>query len=235
MTSSTTERRGNPRHLVEGVRGTFLFRTDARVLNMSLDGMSIETGNPLKVGSSYSLKLEEATGEIPMRGVVVWCSLVKTTRSEEGDVRPVYKAGIHFADLLTKEAGDLRTFIRQHAVISLENRLFGRFRIEPEQSADLSFEADFLVRQLSATGMLVETDIAPPIDSRCQMDIRLAEVEFSTLARIARVERVERRGSEEDEDEHDEPISMIFLGIEFLELEDEARKDLDRFIETELS
>ena len=200
---------------------------------MSLDGMSIKTSNPLKVGREYSLKLQEPGGEIPMRGVVVWCSLVKTTRNKRGEIRPVYKAGIHFENLLTQQAGDLRKFIRQNAVISLENRLFGRFRIEPEQSADLSFEADFLVRQLSATGMLVETDVAPPIDSRCQMDIQLSEVEFSTVARIAHVARMERRDGDGSED--NDPIPVTFLGIEFLEMEPEARQLLVRFIETELA
>jgi hypothetical protein len=232
MTSSPSERRVHRRYQVKGVRGTFLFSTDAIVLNMSLDGMSIETGNPLKVGREYSLKLEEQDGEIPMRGIVVWCSLVKTTRSKEGEVRPVYKAGVHFENLLSQEAGDLRDFIRHNAVISLENRLFGRFRIEPEKSADLSFEADFLVRQLSVSGMLVETDVTPPIDSHCQMEIRLAEVEFSTVARIAHVERTERRS---DDGEDDETTPITFLGIEYLGMDDETKGILERFIESELA
>jgi len=233
MTSSPSERREHRRYPVEGVRGTFLFTTDAQVINMSLDGMSIETTNPLKVGRKYSLKLEEQGGGLPMHGIVVWCSLVKTTRSEKGEVQPVYKAGVHFEDLLTSKARDLRKFIRHNAVISLENRLFGRFRIEPEQSADLLFEADFLVRQLSISGMLVETDVAPPIDSECRMDIRLAEVEFSTVVRIARVERLERSDSEDEDSEELSPI--IFLGIEFVEMDEEARKTLLQFIETELA
>ncbi len=200
---------------------------------MSLDGMSIETSNPLKVGRKYSLKLEEQGAGLPMRGVVVWCSLVKTTRSETGEVQPVYKAGVHFEDLLTSKAKDLRKFIRHNAVISLENRLFGRFRIEPERAADLLFEADFLVRQLSVSGMLVETDVAPPIDSECQMEIQLAEFEFSALARIARVERSERREPNGEDGDATSPI--IFLGIEFLKMDEDARKTLLQFIETELA
>ncbi|MDH3255811.1 MAG: PilZ domain-containing protein [Acidobacteriota bacterium] len=232
MTSSPSERRENTRYPVEGVRGTFLFTTDAQVLNMSLDGMSIETSSPLKVGRQYSLKLEEHGNALPLRGVVVWCSLVKTTRSERGEIKPVYKAGIHFEDLLTKKASDLKEFIRHNAVISLENRLFGRFRIEPQQSADLSFEADFSVRQLSMSGMLIETDVAPAIESRCHMSIRLAEIEFETFARIARVDRIERPLSKDDEMD-EEKASVVFLGIEFIDMGDEARESLQSFIETE--
>jgi hypothetical protein len=218
------------------VRGTFQFTTDARVLNMSLDGMSIETSNPLKVGRVYALKLEEDGTGLPLRGCVVWCSLVRTTRDEKGDIRPVYRAGIHFEDLLTTRARDLRDFIRHNAVISLENRLFGRFRIEADASADLSFEADFLVRQLSSAGMLVETDVAPPVDSQCQIDIRLAEVQFSTVSRIVRVEHIEReekgRGHQADDDEG---APIVHVGIEFLSMDDKSRQVLQGFIDTELS
>ena len=71
MTPSGSERREHRRYPVEGVRGKLLFTTDAQVLNMSLDGMSIETVSPLKVGREYSLKIEEHGTEMPMSGVVV--------------------------------------------------------------------------------------------------------------------------------------------------------------------
>ncbi len=222
------ERRTHTRYQVEGIKGSFLFTTDARVLNLSLDGMSLETNNPLKIGREYSLRLDEGDQHVPLKGTVVWCTLVKTTRDPRGDVQPVYRAGVHFADVMSGKANELRSFIHKNAVISLENRLFGRFRIEAARPADLSLEAKFSVRQISLSGMLVETKVAPPVDTECGLDVQIGGIEFSAAARIARVERLT--------DDGDDLIDgSVHLGIEFLELSEESRLTLESFIGTELS
>ena len=189
---------------------------------MSLNGMSIETGNPLKVGREYSLDLDRDGMPIKLSGKVVWCTLVRTTRDERGDVLPIYRAGIHFEDVITGKAGRLLDFIHQNAIVSLEKRLFGRFRVETDQSADLGFEADFRVRQISVSGMLVETDIAPPVDTRCRMDISLGSLSFTTEVRVVRVQTIE----------HAAPL--FSLGVQFTRLEPDARDSLEAFIEAEL-
>lgn len=222
------ERRTYKRYEVEGVRGNFLLTTDARVLNLSLDGMSIETNNPLKIGRDYSLKLDQGSDALPLKGTVVWCTLVKTTRDERGEVQPVYRAGVHFADIMSGKARELKSFIHKNAVISLENRLFGRFRIEAEQPADLSLEAEFKVLQISLSGMYVETEVLPVIDSECRLDVELGQISFDATARIARVEAP----TDDNGRATDDPV---FLGIEFLELSPDSRLTLESFIGTELS
>lgn len=220
------ERRTHARYEVEGVKGSFLFTTDARVLNLSLDGMSLETNTPLKIGRDYSLRLDEGDQQIPLKGSVVWCTLVKTARDARGDVQPVYRAGVHFADVMSGKANSLRSFIHKNAVISLENRLFGRFRIEAERPADLSLEAEFTVRQISLSGMLVETEVAPSVDTECRLEVEVGGIQFQAKARIARVDRVAAPTA-------DEP-ARVHLGIEFLELSDDSRLTLESFIGTKL-
>ena len=230
MSSAHDERRSHTRHEVGGVRGTFMFTTDARVLNMSLDGMSIETSNPLKIGRAYTLKVEDDGLHLPLRGKVVWCSLVKTSRDDLGEIKPIYRAGVHFEDILSSKARKLKEFILNKSVVGLESRLFGRFRVDPQQAAGLSYEADFLVRQLSLSGMLVETDVAPPVDTRCQMEIRLGEVQFISTVRIVRAEHL-RHGIEE---ENGEPAkTVIHLGIEFIDMDEDTRQSLAAFIQSE--
>ncbi|MCP4205326.1 MAG: PilZ domain-containing protein [bacterium] len=220
------ERRNNTRYDVEGIRGSFLFTTGARVLNLSLDGMSLETNNPLKIGHEYSLRLDEGKNQMPLKGTVVWCTLVKTTRDSKGDVQPVFRAGVHFADIMSGKANELRSFIHKNAVISLENRLFGRFRIEAARPADLSLEAEFTVRQISLSGMLVETEVAPPIDTECQLYVEVSGVKFEATARIVRVERQDIQ-----DDSIDKPV---FLAIEFIELSEDSMLTLESFIGTAL-
>ena len=222
LSQQADERRADRRYRVSGVRGQFLFSTDARVIDMSLNGMSIETGNPLKVGREYTLSLDRDGEPITLSGKVVWCTLVRTTRDERGDVLPVYRAGVHFEDVITGKAGRLLDFIHQNAVVSLEKRLFGRFRVETDQSADLGFEADFRVRQISISGMLVETDIAPPVDTRCRMEISFRSLSFKTDARVVRVQTIEREAP------------LFSLGVQFLGLAPESRLALEEFIQAEL-
>ncbi len=220
------ERRTSTRYQVDGIKGSFLFKTDARVLNLSLDGMSLETTSPLKIGREYSLRLDQGSHHMPLKGRVVWCTLVKTVRDEKGDVQPVFRAGVHFADIMSGKANELRSFIHKNAVLSLETRLFGRFRIEPEHPADLSLEAEFTVLQISLSGMLVETEVAPPIDTRCQLVVEVGSVKFEATARIVRAERQKAGG--------ETVTGPALVGIEFIELSDDSMLTLESFIGTEL-
>ena len=230
------ERRTNARYEVEGIKGSFLFTTDARVLNLSLDGMSLETNSPLRIGRDYSLRLDEGSHQIPLKGTVVWCTLVKTTRDARGDVQPVYRAGVHFADVLSGKSNVLRSFIHKNAVISLENRLFGRFRIEAERPADLSLEAEFTVKQISLSGMLVETEVAPHVGTECSLDVSIGGIEFQTMARIARIDRVTPTDAAMPATEGDQngSTTLFQLGIEFIDLSGDSLLTLESFIGTEL-
>jgi len=221
----TDERRTHARYQVKGIKGSFLFTTDARVLNLSLDGMSLETNNPLKIGREYSLRLDEGDQHMPLRGTVVWCTLVKTARDEKGEVQPVFRAGIHFADIMSGKANELRSFIHKNAVISLENRLFGRFRIEAERPADLSLEAEFKVHQVSISGMLVESEVALPIGTLCDVQVEFGGVKFEAKARIAHADRPEAQQA---------PGTPVFLGLEFVELSEDASLILESFVGTAL-
>jgi Tfp pilus assembly protein PilZ len=219
------ERRTHPRYQVEGIKGSFLFTTDARVLNLSLDGMSLETNNPLKIGREYSLRLDEGDHHMPLKGTVVWCTLVKTARDDKGEVQPIFRAGVHFADIMSGKANELRSFIHKNAVISLENRLFGRFRIEAERPADLTLEADFNVHQISVSGLLVETEVSLSVGTLCSVQVDLGEIKFEAKARVVHVDRPKN---------HEATDKPVFLGLEFVELGAESTLTLESFIETEL-
>ena len=70
------ERRRNQRYAVQDVRGMLLLSTEAKIVNMSLTGMAVETESRLRLGRLYSLKLQhESELAIPLSGTVVWCQL----------------------------------------------------------------------------------------------------------------------------------------------------------------
>jgi hypothetical protein len=222
-----SERRSHGRYRVEGVTGSFFLNTDARVINLSIDGMSIETNSPLKIARNYSLSLDRGRKKMHLEGRVVWCSLIKTARNDAGEVVPVYRAGVHFEDVLTGKASDLLNFIEKNAVISLEKRVFGRFKIETGEEASVGYEAEFRVKQISQAGMLIETDMSPEIGSRFEIALQLKQVGFTAQARVVRSSPIRQEG-----DETAPP--RVDLGIEFVDLSAESRRHLADFIKSEL-
>jgi hypothetical protein len=65
-----------------------------RVIDLNGGGMSIESHAALKPGGRYSLTLSIGDHAETLEARVLWCRLLATRRSPNGDVVPVYRAGI---------------------------------------------------------------------------------------------------------------------------------------------
>ena len=127
-------RRRHPRYPVDGLEGSFVFSTDVRIIDLSVEGVGIETQTSLTVGRRYSLKVEREDQRLDLSGQVAWCRLTGTRRNPAGDVVPIYRAGIRFDDVLTAKALEWLEFIRKTAPVRLESRVFGRFTVKPGTS-----------------------------------------------------------------------------------------------------
>jgi len=90
------EQRRHRRYDVDGVQGSLLYSLDARILNMSLTGMAIETTSFLKTGGQYWLRVPTGDTQIRFKADVRWCHLVRNERNAAGEMRAVYQAGIDF-------------------------------------------------------------------------------------------------------------------------------------------
>jgi hypothetical protein len=65
-----------------------------RVLDLSRAGMAIETQETLRPGQSYELTLTIGEHVETLEARVLWCRLCGTRPIEDGDIAPVYRAGI---------------------------------------------------------------------------------------------------------------------------------------------
>lgn len=218
--SRTEEKRRHRRYDVEGVRGSLRLSMDATILNLSVDGMALETHSWLSVGRKYSFKLRrDGEGTIPLTGEVMWCNLVRTSRDERGETLPVYRAGVKFDNVLSDTAQEVRSFIEQNAVVRLDTtRLFGRFRV-PGREADVALEQDFEVRRVSFSGMLMEADFVPDVESRFNVEIQAGDDPVSVTVRVAHVHELEKPRQHRAE-----------IGVEFLDLSEEAHDALSLLI-----
>lgn len=212
------------RYDVAEVRGSLLLSLDARILNMSLTGMAIETGSVLKVGGDYWLRLAQQDG-LPLRFKtnVKWCRLVRNERDAAGEVRAVYQAGLDFRDGLDDNARQVLSFLEQHIVVELDRRLTGRFGLAHPRAAALAVRHDFEVRRLSLGGMLVETVWDPAPDTTVELEVHTGKTVVRTRGKVRSV--LPAIGSPGG------PPTFA-VGLEFLGLAPEDQRSLAALLET---
>lgn len=215
------ERRRNARHTVVDLVGTFLFSTDAKVIDLSLDGMSLETNAYLQVGRSYSLKLDNKKIDFPLRGVVQWCSLKRTAPDDKGNILAVYRAGIKFDNIFADKAKLLLEFLEENAVFTLEEQIRGRFKIPKGQSTGVSGTADISVTTISLSGMSIECPVPIPIDDTVELDLHLGESSLVVSGRIASSQEIQS----------DESETLHHIGVEFVGQTSKSRRTLESFLQ----
>lgn len=219
--SGGAERRAHPRLAVEGVSGAFRFSTHARILNLSLDGVALETSDYLQIGRSYSLKLTQGDEELMLRGRIVWCQMVGTSRAGDGDTAPVYSVGVQFENLMSGTAREVHRFLGANAVVSLEKRLYGRFRLRGLETADVDCQATFRVATISLSGMEIESDTPVEPEAVLDLEIRLGDRPLKIIGRVVHGLRLEPESGAE---------SATLLGIEFVDMNEEAERAIRELI-----
>lgn len=71
----------------------------AELVNLSLGGAAIQaTGQAPRIGSEVLCELESAHTVAAVKGHVRWCRLGGTTQNGDGEIVPVYQAGIGFTN-----------------------------------------------------------------------------------------------------------------------------------------
>jgi hypothetical protein len=217
------EQRHHPRYELQGIGGTLRYDMNARVLNLSLDGMALETSAWLHVGKSYRLRVGAGDDAVDLDGTVVWCHLLGSRG--RGDGGPVYQAGVHFGETLSEKAQRLLSFIRRAGVIGVVTRVFGRFKLRREEAVDVAFEHHFEVRRLSVSGLLIEADLLPEVGARFVLEV---DTPFGPLSPTVVVRSLEQGRTAEGQ-----PTSHI--GVAFDHLAADDRRVLEQVIAQQLA
>src|SRR3974390_3774781 len=102
-----SDKRRQPRFLVEGLHGRMTFASQVEILNMSLSGVAIKVDRRLNIGAEYSPKLEVQERTVSVKGVIVWSVLSEMRKGPDGEDRVVYSAGMRFSDVMTPRHGEL--------------------------------------------------------------------------------------------------------------------------------
>jgi len=219
---SGQERRRHRRYEATGLRGSLVHSLDARVLNISLAGIAVETTSQVGGGHKLAVRLARNGDELGMVATVRWCHLAGTDKAG-GEVQPVYHAGLAFNDILSDAAHDVLQFIEQVLVVDVETRLFGRVDVLEDQPITLESDHELAVKKISQSGMLIEAAIPAIVDEELSLEVSLDGRPFVTRARVVSVTRVTVEGHR----------LRYHLGVEFIDLDDERRARLASFIHQE--
>jgi len=218
------DKRQHDRHSADDVPGRFSYSVEANVLNISLGGLAVRTHTQLSIGREYRFRLGGVKNAVQLTGSVRWCRMSGTDKQPTGDIVPVYDAGISFDDVLTDKAEELLQFMEKNITLDLKRRIAGRFQVEDGGPVVLESESEFLVKQISVSGMMIEADVALKPETALELEMRLGRRKFTSPARIIYMAEINVQ---------DETLRYR-MGVEFLKTPKEKQEALDTFIRTEL-
>ena len=218
--SEQDERRRHPRFPTDAVEGSFSYSVKANVDNLSLGGFAVRTSAQLQVGRKYNFRLGDGPDSVELQGEVKWCRLAGTEKLDTGDVVPVYSAGIAFDNILTTTAEQLHLFMEKNVILDLKQRIFGRLKVEGKDEIDLQTESKFLVKQLSAAGMLIVTELPPKPEAVVELELQLNDHTFKSKGRVVYAAEVDLVEEE----------LRYRVGVEFVQLKKKQLQVLENFI-----
>lgn len=221
MAEADSEKRKFRRYDVDSLYGRMAYLADIHILNISIDGAAITTTQRLSLDREYALKLNYENSSLTLKGKIVWEVLSHSKTSKNGEVVPVYKAGVKFTNVLTEEATNLITYIEKSRTSDIETRILGvRFKVCRPDNAMIHMPCEYDIKKISLAGMLIASDTTHEIDSEHEMEICLDGTPITVFGRIANL--AEALG---------ESASKYDIGIEFVRIPEDALKILTSYID----
>ncbi|MCP3959191.1 MAG: PilZ domain-containing protein [bacterium] len=220
MSKREKEKRRHHRYDVKDVRANLMLPLEVRVLDMSLTGLRIESPIALSVGAKYNLTLRREYDVIQLQTDLQWCRLVRTEPDALGEAAPVYEVGLDYQEVLSQKARELLGFLQHNVVIELERReAFGYFCKAGEEPTEAPHQ-EFVVKQLSFSGVLIETEPMPEVDTAYSLEMHLDRLVLEVDGKVIHAERVP----------HPTLDSVCEAGIAFENLSPEAQQALEEMV-----
>jgi len=217
--ASRSDQRRHPRYEVDDVRGRLRATLEGEVFNLSVRGMALRTESWLSPGRTYTLKLVSGDREISLTGTVARCRLASPGLGSESAA--VYEAGFEFEDVVSEQAEEVLQLIVARGISHVEREAFGHFTLRDDQGLVLETTPEFVVRKLSRSGLLIESEYVPAPEEHLEAEIRLEDRVLHAELRVAYVHQIE-------------PVEgrpCAEIGVEVVDMPAEDRAALEDLIE----
>jgi hypothetical protein len=201
-----------------------------KILDIGIDGICLKTEKRLNIGGEYTLKIKGKEKTLTVKGTVAWALLSENSVDSYGNIVPIYKAGMKFADVSKEKVNEIVHFIKEHRrdvdklidLYSLSGqRFYVKISIEDSEKAVLNYRGSYKIKSLSLGGMLIESEHPLEIERRFPMKVKtLTENSYiKFLGRVASCLLIK-----------DDGIEHYDIGIEFIEMLQKDRKILVELI-----
>lgn len=151
-------RRTSPRLQDPELEGVLHRHRQAQLIDLGGGGFRVESSEPLRRSADYRVRFCKPGVSLRYAAELVWTRLVRTEQRADGNVHPVYAAGFRYPTSL--DAGQRRTlgeFVKEFAERPVAHRKPPRYAMRGGTRAELIAAVPFTVRELSLSGMLVES------------------------------------------------------------------------------
>jgi hypothetical protein len=205
--------------------GKMVLARKVEIIGISLGGVTLKTDGKLNVGKEYLIKLGTKGEGIDITGIITRCELSNIEERSDGEGVMIYTAGMMFKDVSSEAIVDFINSIvqdKKEAVpVRVDRRLNIRFNITTPEEKTLSFPEQFKVKELSLSGMLIQTEQPLGIESMIPMELSLqADKPVNFIGRVASCRITEDKG-----------LAHYGIGVEFKDLTDKDRMSLKTFID----
>jgi hypothetical protein len=209
--------------LVE-INGKMILADKVEIIDISLGGVALKADRRLNIGKEYVIKLGDKGKHIDVKGVVVRSELIGIEERTNGERVSIYKAGLMFKEGQADQIADFLNSIEQskkeEVPVTVDRRLAVRFHITTPREKILSFPAQFKVKVISLSGMLIQTEQPLEIESMIPMDLSLsADNPVNFVGRVASCQMTEDKGQ-----------GCYEIGMEFTDLTEKDRTLLKTFM-----
>jgi Tfp pilus assembly protein PilZ len=207
------------------VEGKIMSASEVKIIDISIDGISVKANRRLNIGSEYLLKLDDKKKVISLKGTVVWSTLSESRKCSGCEVVPIYTVGMKFNDIPVQQITELMDFIGGHKKEEVPmtggRRLNVRFHMKDPANVTLNFPAKYKVKIISFGGMLIECMKDLAVDSRIPMELSVHDDKpIKVMGRVVTCKAIDDGGQK-----------IYAIGVEFLDLTDADRAALTTFIE----
>ncbi|HSQ78117.1 MAG TPA: PilZ domain-containing protein, partial [Nitrospirota bacterium] len=151
------------------INGKMSLADKVEIIDISLSGVSLKVDKKLELGKEYLIRLGDRGKEFDVKGVIVRSEVCGIEEKANGNSADVYAAGMMFnGGQMDKLAMFLYAIDQKKKMnaVAAERRLKVRFQITTPGENVLSYPAQFKVRTISLSGMLIQTDLPLEIEIR---------------------------------------------------------------------
>ncbi len=196
------------------------------IIDISVSGVALKADRKLNLGKEYLITLGYKGNQITVNGTVVRSELSGIEERNEGERVTIYSAGLSFKDVSGEKVKEFLDSIGTTKKTQVTERVdwFYRdvkFSITTPSEKVLNLLSQFGVKEISRSGIIIQTDRKLKVDSMVLMELSISACEpASFMGKVVSCRTTQDGGAVKYD-----------IGVEFQELTDRDRSLIHDFIE----